>query len=205
VPKITRLKFQKNQERVNLYLDGEFAFGVSSSSVLKKGLKVGQELSSEEAEALKETGDLQKDIDRVMRLVSARPRSEREVRNYLKRKKVPDQAISQVIEKLYALNLLNDLAFANWWVEQRTTFRPKGKRALRAELREKGIGEEIADKATSSLDEISLAKKVLDKKLRLYSVLPPLERRQKATSFLARKGFTWEVIKAVLEKEGEKE
>jgi len=196
MPKITRLKFQKNQERVNLYLDGKYAFGVDAQKVLAKNLKVGQEISSKEQEELKDSGDLAKYFDKTLRFVSSRPHSQREITDYLFRKKVPPEMVSQITEKLISLGLVNDHDFAVWWVEQRTAFRPKGTRALRAELRGKGVSTEIVDEALKGVNEVPLALQAARKK--------NLDR-EKLVGYLGRKGFSWDTIESVLEEIGKKE
>ena len=85
--KITRLKAQKNKKRVNVYLDGQFAFGLDADNLLKAGLKVGQELTEKQVENLVFKNESQKLLDKACRFLSYRPRSEKEVRDYLKRKK----------------------------------------------------------------------------------------------------------------------
>ncbi|TSC54136.1 MAG: regulatory protein, partial [Microgenomates group bacterium LiPW_16] len=111
-----------------------------------------------------------------------------------------------VWKKLQSLNYINDEEFARWWIEQRATFRPRGKMALRVELRQKGVEKEISDKVVSEkVDELSLAKKAVAKKLKIYQNLPSQEFCQKMTAFLARRGFSWETIKEVVDEITKKE
>lgn len=139
-------------------------------------------------------------LDKTLRLISARPRSEKEILDYLQRKKIDQNLVTEIIQKLKSLRMLDDSAFAEWWIEQRATFRPKGKIALKVELKQKGIGKEIIDELIGNrVDEFALAKQAAQKKIKLYRKLSPQEFRQKMTSFLAQRGFTWETIKKVLE------
>lgn len=198
--KITKLKTQQNKKRVNVYLGGKFSFGLDTENLVKAGLRVGQELTAKEAEALVLENEFQKFYDRVLRLIAARPRSEKEIRDYLKRKKATGILVEKVIKKLKRTKQLNDREFAEWWLEQRAAFRPRGKIALKMELRQKGIDQKMAEKLIVQLtDELKLAKKAALKKKKTLKNLEPAEFRQKISNFLSRRGFSWETIKQTLE------
>jgi len=200
VSQVTRIKAQKNKKRVNIYLDGKFAFGLDADNFLKAGLKVGQELTQKQTDDLVFKNEFQKSLDRTLRLISHRPRSEKEIRDYLKKKKSPPKIIEAVIRKLKQLKQINDQEFANWWIEQRSTFRPRGKFGLTMELRQKGIDEKIIKEVIEGVDELPLAEEVAQKKRRTYKNLPREEFYQKMSAYLARRGFSWETIKKVVAK-----
>lgn len=201
MPLVTKIKSQKNKNRVNIYLDNKFAFGLDADNFLKAGLKVGQKLSEEKIEDLISKNEFQKLLDRTFRLLSYRPRSEKEIRDYLKRRKSSPKSIEIIIEKLKRLNQINDEKFASWWVRQRITFRPRGKFGLSMELKQKGIGKEIIEKVVNEkVDELPLAMKLAQKKLKTYQNLPKREFYQKMFAFLARRGFSWETIKKTVAK-----
>jgi len=204
VPFITAIKSQKKRKnRFNIYLDGKFVFGLSAEALAKANLSVGQELSRKEVDSLIFENELGKSLDRVYHFLSYRPRSEKEIRDYLKRKMISDDLSGKVIAKVKKQGYLDDLEFVRWWVEQRSTFRPRGKRALVAELRQKGVAPEIIDKVLSDVvDEVSLAQKAIQKKINEYLKLPSRESRQKIAAYLRRRGFSWETIEKVFDKEG---
>lgn len=198
--KISQISPQKTQQRVNIYLDGQFAFGLDLDNFLKSGLVVGQELTDEQIEELVFKNDFQKLYDRVLRFISVRPRSKREITDYLSRKKTPEKLVEKIVDRLAAGGLIDDAAFARWWVEQRVTFRPKGKRALLAELSQKGVNREISEKVINQeINEEELARRAAEKKLRSLASLPSQERRQKMTNFLLARGFSWETIKKIID------
>jgi len=146
-----------------------------------------------------------KPLDRAYRFLSFRPRSEKEIKNYLKRKKVPDEAIQKVVDELKRQKLVDDLEFARWWIEQRQTFRPKGKIALQMELGQKGVDREVTQGVIDEMvDELALAKKAFQKKKVAYEKLSQREFRQKMSAFLARRGFSWSTIKETLDELGKK-
>lgn len=200
MPLITKIKSQKNKYRVNIYLDNKFAFGLDADNFLKAGLRVGQKLTEKQVEDLIFKNELQKFLDRTLRLISFRPRSEKEIRIYLKRKKAPPKLIEKIVTRLKKIKQIDDQKFAYWWVDQRLTFRPRGKFGLIMELKQKGIEKEIVEEVVNEkVNELPLAKKLAQKKLKTYQNLPKREFRQKMSAFLARRGFSWETIREVIE------
>jgi len=200
MPQVTKIKSQKNKKRVNIYLDGKFAFPLDADNFLKAGLKIGQQLSEKEVEDLIFKNQSQKLLDKTFRLLSLRPRSEKEIKDYLKKKKALPKLSTWVIKKLKKQKIINDNVFASWWVEQRSTFRPRGKFGLTMELRQKGVEEKIIKKTVEEkVNEPPLAKKLAQKKLKSYKNLPRKEFHQKMSAFLARRGFSWQTIKTVID------
>lgn len=144
--------------------------------------------------------------DRVLKFLSFRPRSEKEIKDFLQRKKVKADLQEQILEKLRRQNLINDEEFTRWWIEQRTSFKPMGKRAMIMELRRKGIPNAlITNYQLPMTNEVALAKKAAEKKVRLYKNLPPLELKRKLSAFLARRGFSWETIEETIDEMSKKE
>jgi regulatory protein len=209
VPLITDIKPQKNKKRFNIYLDGKFAFGLSAEARLKAGLKIDQEISSQKVEELIKEDEFIKFYDRALKFLSYRPRSERELQDWFKKKKVGSETQKLIEKKLKHLNYLDDEEFTRWWIEQRTTFRPFGKRRLALELRQKGIDKNLIVKLLDCYlaqdKELELAEEVAKKKLKNLKNLPYLEARGKLSAFLARRGFGWEIIKEVVAKTLKKE
>ena len=161
---ITDLKVQKrNRERVNVYLDGEFAFGLPLSEAAR--LRRGQFLSDEDIERLKAMDAYARARDAALRYLASRPRSEAEVRQYLARKGFDDPTVNRVIGRLHEWGYLDDEAFARSWVQDRERFRPQGHRrgdhrpcAGRpgpGGQRARGAGPAIAPVATLGLARVS--------------------------------------------------
>ncbi|HRF95643.1 MAG TPA: RecX family transcriptional regulator, partial [Aggregatilineales bacterium] len=139
---ITALEVQKrNKERVNVYLDGEFAFGLTLIEAAK--LKKGQVLTDAQITDLRSDDEVNKAYDHAVFFLGYRPRSTAEVRKNLVDKAYSDEAIEASIEKLVAQGYLDDEAFARYWVTNRSEFKPRGARALRSELRQKGIADAV--------------------------------------------------------------
>lgn len=200
--------------RFNIFLDGEFAFGADEDLIVEHRLVVGKSLDTSDVEKLLFEGEVGKLMERMYRLWNVRPRSEKEVRDYLRRlsfkrklkggDEVSEQAIDLLIEKLKQKRLLSDEEFAKAWVEARRKSKQKGIRAIKAELFQKGIDKEIIEEVishkSSAISEEELAKQALEKKMRVWKNLEPKKLRQKAIEFLLRRGFEYEVVKETIEK-----
>ncbi|MHC4139812.1 MAG: RecX family transcriptional regulator [Planctomycetota bacterium] len=197
--KITALKVQKkNPNRINVHLDGEFAFGLAR--IVAAWLRVGQELSNHKITELLAQDAEELAYQRALKLISYRPRSETEVKKNLLKHKVSDHVISSTLARLRKARLVDDRAFAHAWVENRTEFRPRGKFALRYELRNKGIEEAIIDEILESIDEEHLAYKASEKKSRQLKNLEEKEFKKKLTAFLSRRGFNYDTANLTVAK-----
>jgi regulatory protein len=196
---ITALKVQKrNPRRVNVYLDGHYAFGLAAIEAAR--LRRGQVLSDEDIEGLKERDSFEKAHDRALRFLSYRPRSEAEVRRYLQGKAVSPTVEEEVIERLTRAKLLDDLAFARYWVENRESFRPRGLRMLRYELRQKGLSDETIAQALMDLDEEEGAYRAALRRGRKLTHLDQISFRKKLGAHLLRRGFPYEVVNPAVER-----
>lgn len=149
--KITNIKLQKNQKRFNIYLDGRFRFSLSALALAKANLKVDQVLSEKEIKRLKDKDVKDKLFDWALRFLSYRPRSEKELSDYLQKKGGKIKAAAATIQKLKRNDLVDDRLFAGWWIQQRSRFRPKGRYALRLELMKKGLEKEVVEENIQGL------------------------------------------------------
>ena len=200
MPVITAIKPQKNQKRVNIYLDNWFGFGLDLENFVKFNLKVDQELNDEKITKIIKEAEFQKILDKLLKFAMLRPRSKKEIIDYFKRKKVPENIKEELLSRLNNLELINDKAFAKWWVEQRQSFSPKSKRVLNSELLIKGIDREIIKNILeeTKIDELKLAKDLIKTKNYKWEKFDQKTRRQKITQYLAGKGFDWKVVNDVL-------
>lgn len=205
MPQITKLKSQKNKKIVNVFLDGKFSLGLSLDEIVKKGLTVGQVLTNSQVEQLFFASLFEKVYFRVLNFLSFRPRSKKEVVDYLDKKLPPDFSCKiklKILKKLKEQKLLDERQFALWWLDQRLTFNPKGKKLLSLELRQKGIDQETINEVIAEIDEAQLekqAKKILEKKIKLWQNLPPKEQKHKLMNQLLRRGFDWQLTKKVID------
>ncbi len=196
--KITALQFQKrNKHRVNVYIDGQFAFGLAAIEAAH--LRVGQMLSDADIARLQMQDEVERAYERALNFLSYRPRSEAEVRRNLRRKNVGDEIVGAAVERLKRAGLLNDQEFARYWVENRTQFNPRGARALRHELREKGVAAPIIDETLMDFDEEPAARKAAETGARRLAHLEANDFRRKLGAYLARRGFSYTVIEPLVE------
>jgi regulatory protein len=198
VQRITEIEpQQKNPQRVNIYLDGEFAFGMAV--VVAAWLRVGQELGEEKIATLKSQDELEITYQKALHFLSYRPRSSAEVRQNLSKRGISEALIEETLIRLQTTGLVNDEAFARAWVENRNAFRPRGKPALRMELRRKGLNDEIIQSVLDSQgNEAALALTTARKYARRLSGLEWPEFRQKLSGFLARRGFSYTTLAPVV-------
>lgn len=195
---ITALRVQKrNTERVNVYLDGEFAFGLPV--IVAARLRVGQELSEEDVLALRAVDEAERAYERALDFLSYRPRSEHEVRRALHKYHTPEPIVDEVIERLKRAGLVDDTAFVQYWIENRAQFRPRGLRALRQELRAKGVPEAEIAEGLAGVNEEGLARKATETALRRFAHLPLPEFRRKLEEYLVRRGFSFSVVEALVD------
>ena len=212
--KITDIKQQqKDPNRFNVFIDGKFAFGISAEIRFVKKLEVGQRVSEKQIENLVVADQTERLLNKVLKFLSFRPRSEREIREHLLRKgrlkEVKSEAekeqyevsVEEVIRRLKKLEQVDDQKFASWWVDQRTRFKPRGPNVLRSELFSKGIPKEIIDEQVIADEESQLqqALSAASKKIAAYKKLNTKEFKIKLGQFLARRGFNWTTIKKVVD------
>lgn len=185
---ITGLETQKRSaQRVNVHVDGEYAFSLSLDEAAK--LHKGQALSDAEIARLKDDDDVLRAVDRAVRFLAVRPRSEQEVRQSLRLKDVPAPVIDLALERLRALGYLDDRVFAAFWASDRRQFKPLSARALRYELRQKGIAADIIDDILAEQDDTEQAYRAAQSQIRRLRSARRDEMRQKLMMFLARRGF----------------
>ena len=213
--KITHLSSQiRNQDRINVSIDGKYRFSLDISQITELGVKVGREVSEEELGVLETESLFGKLYSLALNYSFSRPHSVRELRDYLYRKTLTTKfrtkkgevrekpgyspaLASRVLDKLQHKGYVDDEKFARWWVENRNQTKGTSLRKLSAELRAKGVGGEVievilADSERSDEDELA---KIIAKKHAKY----PDE--QKLIAYLARQGFRFDDIQSALSAE----
>ncbi len=195
--RITAIEPQKRDpDRVNIHLDGEYAF--SLARIVAAWLQVGQELSEEKINTLKAGDSQERAYQQALLFLSYRARSTSEIRQNLRKHDLPAEVIEQTIERLKAERLADDDQFAKAWVENRSTFRPRSRRALALELRQKGVPDEAVQSALTEVDEEALAYEAARKRVRRLESLEWNDFRTKLSEFLARRGFSYSVVGPVV-------
>lgn len=197
--KIREIKQQRrNKNRYTIYFEDDEWIGLFDELVIKHGLQVGQEVDSNQLAELGQEDDAKKAVNMAIRYLGYRSRSEKEMKTYLQGKGFSEEIIHRTIEKLEGYGYMDDAAFAKSWVESRMAGNPMGKSMIKRELNNKGIDGDIIEEALSRVedeDEEEQAFKLALKYSRRYKDLPSREQFYKLGQALARRGFTWEVIR----------
>jgi regulatory protein len=201
--RITALRpTERDPDRIAVDLDGLFAFALPATLVADERLEVGDALDGEQVSALLASDQASRATEAALVFLGYRPRSEKEVRDRLRRGGYEQDAIDHAISRLHEWRYLDDADFARRWVENRTAHRPRGKRLLHQELRHKGINIETAREAIddADLDEAGAAEALARRRLPAYAGDDPAAIRRRLGAYLARRGYGYDVIRIALDR-----
>lgn len=215
--KITALKQQlRDKDRVNVFVDGKYSFSLDITQVVELGIKTGAEYTEDELAELENESRFGKLYTRSLEYALTRPRSQREMRDYLYRKTrdtrtkmgdirkgVSKELTERVFNRLFEKGYIDDEKFAQYWVENRNVRKGSSLRKLQAEMQAKGVDRSLIEQTLdqterSDTDELQ---KIVAKKARRY------DDEQKFMAYLMRQGFRYDDVKEALRaiKEGESE
>lgn len=199
---ITKIEQQKkNKKRYNVYLDGEFAFGVDEEVFINHYLRKGMELSEDEIKELLGEESVQKAYNLAIRYLSYRIRSIKEMEDYLKKHEIEEMVLQQVIVRLIEENLLNDKVFSQAFVADRKLLTTKGPHVIKQELMQKGVSNQIATDAAFTYtfeEQFEKAEKWAAKEWQKKSKHPARKKKEQIRIKLMQKGFTKDVIDEVM-------
>ncbi len=195
--RITALEPQKHSsDRVNVYLDDVFAFGLAL--LLASSLRVGMALTDDEIAALRLADEVERAREKALSYLSFRPRSEAELRNYLLESDFSAATVAEVLERFRGVGLVDDEAFARFWADNRARFRPRGKRMLVQELRQKDVASGVIETTLAEYDEVAAAQQVAEEQARRLAHLPPDQFRRRLWDRMLRRGFSPDIIQEIL-------
>lgn len=198
--KITAIKQQvKNPERVSIFVDEKYSFSLSLSELVDQKLKKGLELSDADIKRLKKLSEDGKLKIKTLNWLLMRPHSEREFKDYLKRKKADPELIDSWILEFRQRRYLDDEAFAKWFSENRQR-KNKSNRAIKSELFSKGVDREVIDSVldVEEISEQQRLKELIDKKQKASRYKDdPL----KLAKYLVSQGFNYYLVKEYLAKD----
>ena len=191
--KITGLKQGvKNPNRVNVFVDGKYALSLDLTQVVDLGVKIGRVLSADELDELKRASEFGKLYQRALEWALVRPRSERELYDYLYKKiyekKIDKNYINNIINRLKDKKYVNDRIFAGWYVENRFVKKGISRKRLRLELTKKGVAREIVDEVLDGRNDEEEISKIIAKKRDKYD-------DEKLIQYLCRQGFPYELVR----------
>jgi len=199
--KITAIRAGKGRrKRINLFLDGKFAVSLEADVLVKENLQVGQELSAEELEALTRTNHFQRCLNAATHYLGYRPRSESEIRQRLYQRGFDGDSVETVIAQLKEQGLVDDIAFAQFWKDNRESFSPRSQWLTRSELRRKGVADNIIDQVVEGVDDGGSAYRAALSKAHNLSRVDYQEFRRRLGGYLKRRGFGYEVTNRTVER-----
>lgn len=235
--KITDIKQAvRNENRVNIYVNGKYAFSLDVAQVVDMGVKIGRVISEEELVDYKKASEFGKAYQRALEWVLMRPRSVRELKDYLKRREIQGEAKERkkdwerdreiadliargeevdakrlekraertknrvkydfkdlILERLVERGYVDDVKFAQYYVENRFVKKGVSRKRLKMELMKKGISQEIIDEVLSERNDEEEILKIIAKKRAKYT-------DEKLVAYLCRQGFSYDLARDLVEK-----
>ena len=199
--RITALRTGRRREkRINVFLDGRFAFSLGAEVVAKENLQVDQELTVDQIESLTGSDQLQRCLEMAYRYLSYRPRSESEIRERMLRRGFATETIDAAIVRLREGNLLDDEAFAQFWKENRESFSPRSQWLTGLELKRMGVMNDVIEQVVTGMDDDENAYRAALQKTRRGAPSDYQSFRRRLGDYLRRRGFNYEVIGRAVEK-----
>ena len=199
---ITKIELGKrNKERVNIYIDDEYAFSISAELVYKENLKVKDKINVERLKKIADEDNYIKCKNSALRVIERTYKSEKELRDKLALKGYEEHIIKRTINFLIEYNLLNDINYAKMYVKDRA--RNQGQKKIKYTLMQKGIDENIIEEELEKLNKNEIREVVHEMALKKYKVLSKRESdeykvSQKLYRFLMGKGYDYDLIKDVV-------
>jgi regulatory protein len=200
MPLITALEKQKRRPRFDLYLEGAFAFSLRPELVLAAGLSVGAELTYERQRWLYDEEQWLGAVEAALRLLAMSPRSEKELRERLKRRGFRTKALDAAVTRVREMGYLDDAAFARFFVETRQAATPRSRRALTFELGRKGIDRALAASSVAEVSDAEAAFEAAQRRLRSLRSLDRATFTRRLGSFLGSRGFGYSVTRLTIER-----
>ncbi len=199
---------QRNPSRRNIFVDEEFSLGVGPETLIRFGLRTGDEVTPEILQQLEHVEELVSARAVAMRYLGVRPRTEKEIRDKLREKEFGDEEIQKTVEALKAALLLDDAEFARAYVSDQLAKRPAGALLLRRKLMLLGVSKEIVEETLKGFlgpeeneaRALSIGRDFVRKSRAMRPREEQVKLRKRTGTFLGRRGFTWDVIQSVCKK-----
>ena len=196
---ITKLTTAKSRDKkINIYLDGKYAFSLPANVVSKAGLRKEQELSSEQVEELATADKRRRCLNAALSYISYKPRSEYEVRQRLRQRRFELTDIEKAIDNLKEQGLIDDVSFARLWKENRQDCSPRSAWLTGMELRRKGIDSDLITRTIGDVDDSESAYRAAVDKVQKYAPDDYQLFRRRLGDFLKRRGFGYDTINSTV-------
>ncbi|MGQ9705829.1 MAG: regulatory protein RecX [bacterium] len=202
IGKITKLsQVKRDPERVSVYINNIFIGTIYIDRLRELRIEEGIDVNQELAEKLYKQINITLGLKLAMNKLSYRQRSIMEIEIVLRRARIPNEAIAEVIEFLKTRGYLNDGEFAKAFAQEYSKRKaPFGRRAIKSKMITKGIDSELIDRALDEIEsDVELARRCMMVGIKRYDKYEPIEKRKRLSQFLYTKGFSWDVIKEVID------
>lgn len=202
--KITNIEEQKrNKERVNIYVDNDYAFSLSKEVLLKEKIKVNDIIDMEKMKKISKEDNFMKCKNSALRIIERTIKTEKEIREKLISKEYDEESINRSIDFLKEYNFLNDENYARMYVRDKS--KGQGKNKIKYSLIRKGLDEEVILEELSKIDEEEEENTAYEMALRKYNIIKKRESdnyklSQKLYRFLISKGYGYDVASKVIKK-----
>ena len=201
--KITKIEQQiKDKTRYNIYIDGEFAFGLYDTSLLEFQITSNIELEEKEVEKIRAFDEFLYGKRLAYNYLAYKPRTEKEVRTKLKFKKISESSCDKVIEDLQRLKFIDDSKYARNYVEMKSRSKGMGRNMLFMKMIQKGLNKEKIDESLkesfSTETEISSGVSLIRKYAKKHKLKTKDELRNKAFRYMVSRGYSYDVIEMIM-------
>lgn len=198
--KITKIKSQNNKDRVNIYLDGQFAFGLSLEIAYKYNLKENMEIDESYIENVLKSEEQNRANDYALKFLSNRWRTEKEIVDKMIKKGFDEEVINETLAYLKKYNFIDDRRFAEIYTEEKVRLKKLGSYRIKHELQNKGVDESIASEIVEkySDNEYERAMELATKKIKSYKNDDKNAIYRKLGGYLQRRGYSFECVSKVL-------
>lgn len=199
---ITKIEVGKrNKERVNIYIDEEYAFSISAELVYKENIKVQDKIDVDSLKKLADEDNYIKCKNTALKIIERTYKSEKELAQKLALKGYDDHIIKRTINFMKEYNLLNDNNYATMYVKDKS--KNVGKRKIKYSLLQKGIDEEVIESELEKINNDEIKANAYEMAYKKYKVLSKRENdnyklTQKLYRFLMGKGYDFDLIKDVV-------
>ena len=201
---ITKIGRQKNNpERYNIYLNDEYAFAVDEGTLIKFGLMKGKTLEQFDIDEIAYEDEIAKAFNKALHFLSYQMRSEYEVKKKLLDAGHGEAVVLEAIRKLENYGFLNDETYSKALLETKKRTMKKGPRAIRQDLKKKGIDKSLQDEVLESFtyeEQLDIAMQLAEKEVRAGNRKTPTQVKQKIQDVLMRKGYSFSIVSDVLER-----
>lgn len=187
---------KKNKNRVNVYMDGSFAFACYKDTAVEHRVGVGRQFTSGQVEDLRHSDGELYAFQTALSLVAAKQRSRKDIETKLRAKGVEEEFIQPAVEKLEGYGYLDDEEYARAYAEELVL--KYGRKLVRMKLVQKGIDNSVAERVVNELDDSEALKSLLSRVEARYAGEPEQKRRQKIIRAMLQKGFEYDDIQGMM-------